>query len=199
MFSAVVQDIIGGVTAVLTVVCYIPYALDMKRGHTRPHVFSWIIWGLVNIIVFAAQLSDGAGPGAWATGFLALADLLIAAVAVKRSENKITRSDWVAFIAGLLAIPFWYFTGEALLAVIFAIIVDAFAYYPTFRKSFAKPHEETLSTYVIYSLTFFLALFALERVTWVTALFPLYMVAINLLFVFMVLWRRRVGRQSGGK
>lgn len=68
---------------------------------------------------------------------------------------------------------------------------------PTIRKSYHKPHEETLVHYVLAGLKFVFAIFALDNYTLVTWLYPASLVAANLFFVFMLMVRRRKLEPAG--
>jgi hypothetical protein len=186
----VTKELLGAAAVLLPIAGYGRYMWDVFLGRTKPHVFSWLVWGIVTSIVFFAQLSDKAGPGSWTMGLGALIYFSIAVTALFRGEKDIRRSDWVAFLGALAAIPVWRATGEPLAAVILVTVIDALAFYPTFRKSYAKPHEETLFMYTIDVLRFGLSLMALETYSAVTALYPLFIIAADLSFIGMALWRR---------
>ena len=85
----------------------------------------------------------------------------------------------------------WKLTNSPLLAVITITIIDALAFYPTFRKGYYKPNEETIITFVVSLLKFVIGLFALEAFNLTTAFFPIALIILNGLFVGMILIRRR--------
>lgn len=90
--------LLSGLAIGLTLAAFIPYILSIVRGHTRPHVFSWVIWGITTCVVFAAQLNAGGGRGAIPIGVSGGITLLIALLAFyKRADINITRSDWFFF------------------------------------------------------------------------------------------------------
>lgn len=184
-------EFLGWFGAGLGLLGYVPYFISIIKNKTKPHAFSWFVWGLLTAIAYFAQIADGAGPGAWATGFTAVACFVIVIAAIFKGEKEITRSDWIAFISALAAIPVWYATKDPLWAIILVTIIDMIAFYPTFRKSWHKPHEEEPLAYGISGMKFFIALFALENVTITTALYPLSLVIMNWIFVGMVLSRRK--------
>jgi hypothetical protein len=71
-------------------------------------------------------------------------------------------------------------------------VTDLLAFYPTFRKSYHKPHEEGAFPFFMNALKFMLSLLALENFTLTTALFPGMVTIVNFFFVGLLLWRRRV-------
>lgn len=52
----------------LTFIAFVPYIRSILAGVTKPHVFSWVIWGITTVIVFFAQLEAKGGIGAWPIG-----------------------------------------------------------------------------------------------------------------------------------
>ena len=186
--------ILGAVAALLALVSSYLYIRDIFRGRTKPHFFSWFIWGLVMGIVFLAQVTSKAGPGAWVTGFSAVICLIIAVLALKKERREIKKIDWACFIGALIGIILWIKSDNPLSAVILVTIVDAVAFIPTFRKSYNKPYEETVAQYVLASLKWIIGLFAIESLTLVTWLYPVSVILSNGLFVLMVLIRRNLAR-----
>ena len=58
------KPLLGAIGIGLTFFAYLPYIRSIVQGKTRPHVFSWVIWGTSTCIVFLAQLTDKGGAGA---------------------------------------------------------------------------------------------------------------------------------------
>lgn len=184
------KEHIGLLSVGLTLIAYIPYFRSLVAGETRPHLFSWIIWTVMNGMAFAAQYMQGAGAGSWMTGFTALISLAVIGFAFRSGEKNITRSDWLAFGGALLAIALWLITKDPLASVIIVSLIDLLACYPTLRKSYNKPWEENVFLYTMCGVRSLLGLFALEAVSLVTALYPIAMTTSNGLITFMLLWRR---------
>ncbi|PZO85412.1 MAG: hypothetical protein DI626_07485 [Micavibrio aeruginosavorus] len=181
----------GAIAIGIGIISYIPYLLTILKGRTKPHAFSWLIWGILTAIAFAAQITGGGGVGAWVTGFTAATSLIIVALALFKGEKNVTKSDWLTFVTALLAIPLWYFTKNPLNAVILITIIDALAFYPTFRKSWHRPYEENAFTFTLSGIKFIFATLALETLNITTSLYPLSLVFMNGVFVIMILWRRK--------
>lgn len=169
---------------------YIPYFMDIFRGKTKPHVFTWLGFAILTGVAFAAQLTKGAGPGAWVTACTAAVCLLIAVLALNRGEKNITKSDWFCIVASLVGIGLWFFLKDPLWAVIVITVADFLSFLPTIRKSYLKPHEETVSTYMLSSLKFVFAVVALESFDVTNWLYPASLVLANGGFAIMLLVRR---------
>lgn len=168
------------------------YIASILKGKTKPHLFSWLIWGLLTIIAWAAQVHENAGAGAWVTLAAAIMCFVTVGLCFRYGEKTITRSDWATFIAALAAIPLWYVTKDPLWSVILITIIDMLGFYPTFRKSWMKPGEEALWTYGLSMVKFGLGMMALETFNVTTALYPFSLVVTNAAFMIFVLTRRKV-------
>lgn len=185
------KECLSAIAIVMTFAAFLPYIHSIKFGKTRPHVFSWVIWGSVTIIVFAAQLADKGGAGAWPIGVSGLITIYVAVIAFQRkSDTIITRSDWCFFAVAMLSIPVWYITANPLWAVVVLTFIDVIGFIPTLRKSYHHPEQEALSFYVLIALRNATAMLALEHYSVTTVLFPLMTGLACVVFILVVVWRR---------
>lgn len=175
----------------MTLVGYSFYFRDIFANKTKPHAYSWLVWASLTAIAFFGQLSENAGPGAWVTATTALISFVIFGLAIKKGEQQITKSDRLNLAGAGLALLIWFFTNDPVFSIILITIVDFLGFIPTIRKSFNKPHEETLIHYVFAGLKFVLAIVALDNYTLTTWLYPASLVVSNLLFVPMLIIRRK--------
>lgn len=185
------KTIIGILAITIAVISYIPYFKDLFAGKTKPHAFSWLIWGVINAVVFAGQITNGGGAGSWVVGFTALVTLTIFVLALSRGEKNITTFDWGCLVGALFAMIPWLLTKDALLSVILVTFIDLLGFIPTIRKSYWQPFQETLSTYVLSTLKYLLAVIALQSYTFVAILFPATMVIVHIFFVSLLIVRRK--------
>jgi hypothetical protein len=177
--------------ASLEIIANFPYIRDILARKTKPHLFTWLVWSLLTWISFFILASEGAGVGAWVTGVTAVACLVILTLSFFFGERKITTSDWVCLILAFFALALWKVTNDAFLAIIIIILVDTLGFIPTFRKTFLKPYEETLSTYLLVTCKHLLVLLALQMYTPTTVLYSSVLLLTNLLFVVMLITRRK--------
>lgn len=183
---------LGALAVCLGFVSYIPYFRDMFARKTKPHIFSWFIWALLGAIAAGIQLQNGAGPGAWASLASAFLAGSVALYAFRFKDTTITKIDWLYFCGAVISLILWLVIKNPVLAIIFVVLTDGFAFASTFHKSWSAPHNETLSVYYLSALKFFIAILALSEVSFVTILDPLYLVIANVSFTIFTLWRRKV-------
>lgn len=187
-FSAV----LSAFAMALTFIAFVPYFRSILAGTTRPHVFSWVIWGTNTSVAFVATLSAGGGAGAWAVGFSAAITLAVAALAwARRADVHITRADWLFFLAGLAAIPLWFVASDPLWAIVLVTAVELLGFGPTMRKSWHQPWSEPVSFLAILIVRNALVIAALEQRTLTTLLFPAAMAGACLLLIGILVLRRR--------
>lgn len=189
---ALSQELWGVLSVCFALGSLVPYLYSTLKTHTRPHVFTWVIWSFITVTAFFVQSTSGAGPGAWATGVTAFFCLIITAVSFKKGEKEITRSDWATFIAAIVVIPVWMSTKNATLAAIWITCIDLLAYYPTYRKTWRRPHQEMALSRGLSVIKHIFSLLALERVAIATALYPFSLVLMNSALFILILWRRRL-------
>ncbi|MCY1361974.1 hypothetical protein D9M69_486720 [compost metagenome] len=138
------KETLGAISLLVTLVQYIPYCRSIYRKQLRPHVFSYLIWGVSAGIVAVAQWSAEAGPGAWAMALVALLCFLVVGLSYRTGTRYISGGDWIAFIVAMLAIPIWVLTDNPLYAVVVVTLIDIAAFYMTMRKAIISPNEESI-------------------------------------------------------
>ena len=187
------KELLSAVAIVLTLIAFFPYIRSIIRDITKPHVFSWVIWGSTTFVVFLAQLADEGGAGAWPIGVSGIITIYIAFLAyTKKSDNTITRSDWLFLLSATTSLPLWYLTSDPLWAVLILTFVDVIGFGPTFRKAYFQPFEEQLTFFSIFVARNIIVIVALENYSLTTVLFPAVIAVACLLFIIMVVLRRKV-------
>ena len=177
----------------LTFVAFIPYIRSIFNQHTKPHVFSWLIWSITTFIVFFAQLDDGAGVGAWPTGVSACITSFVAYLAyLKKADISISKTDGLFFIAAIASLILWYFTSSPLSAVVVLTLIDTLGFAPTFRKVYDQPYQEEPSFYALIALRNIIAISALEHFSATTILFPAVIAFSCGLLLVLITYRRHL-------
>lgn len=185
------KPLLSMLATVLTVLAYLPYIRSIFSGHTRPHVFTWIIWSLATGIAFLAVLDAGGGAGAWPIGFSCAVSLFVAWQAfIKRTDITITHIDWLLFLAALAAVPLWLVANDPLWTVILITLIELLGFGPTLRKTWYQPHSESVIFLMILIVRNTLIIAALDQLTLTTVLFPAAAAVACCLLVTIMIWRR---------
>lgn len=184
------QSVFGALGVVVGIIGFAFYYVSIFRGSTKPHVFTWFTYVLVDGEVFVAQVIKGAGPGAWVVGLGVAACLGVSILSFWWGEKHITKSDWLVFAGALLGALLWILTSDPLVAVVISSIINILAVIPTIRKSYMHPKEESVSVWSLDILRYLLGLAALASFNLTTALFPAVCVIGNAVLVGTILLRR---------
>jgi len=176
----------------LTFLAFYPYIRGILNGQTRPHIFTWCIWGVGTLVVFVAQLMDGGGYGAIVIGVSGLMTLGIAGLALRHNADlSIVPLDWVFLLLAASALPFWVLTETALAAVIILTVVDLLGFGPSVRKAYFEPWSENATFFAIGVVRNLMVILALGQYSWTTVLFPAAVAIACAAFVTLILIRRR--------
>jgi hypothetical protein len=190
------NEFFGIASLVATLGQYLPYCAKIYKGELRPHIFSFVIWGVGAAIVAAAQWSENAGPGAWAMGLTAIFCVIVICLSMRNGTKYITKGDWITFAAAILAIPAWIATNDAFLAVLIVTLIDLFAFYMTFRKVLRAPKEESTGFYIIATLQYVLSFAAIASFSITTVLNPVALIATSSALIIAMLYLRMGEKQT---
>jgi len=189
------DNILGQVSILLSIVAYIWYFRAMLRGETKPHAFSRFVRAIMTGTAFFAQRTQTHEIGTWVLWMSSVMCLSIAWYGWWRYKIVIEKIDWLYFVCALLGIGAWYITKTPLWSVIIISITDLLAFLPTFRKVRSDPQGESVWVYGLSALKFIFALWSFESFSLVVRLYPMYLVCANTSFVVYALVRRwYVGR-----
>ncbi len=174
----------------LATIRYATYFYTIYKGETKPHAFSWLLWGCVTGVGTIAQFELEAGPSAWALAFVSVTCLFIALLSFFIGERDYKKSDWCVLFVCALAIPIWKLTDNPLLALVLIMSIDCLTYWPTVRKSYLRPDTEPPISYFFAGSRYFLMLFAVPDPGWGNLMYPLFLMVTDWGFALYVMIRR---------
>lgn len=125
------------------------YVRKALRGQVKPHLVTWSLWAVVPYLAFLAQLSEGVQLPAFITLVAGVSPTLTLLVSVRsRSAHwRTSRFDVGCGACAVLGVVCWAVLADARYALVFAILADALAAIPTFRKSYTNPESESWAQY----------------------------------------------------
>ncbi len=187
------KTILGIAAVALTLLGYLPYFYSILQKKTKPHLYSWLIYALDAFIIFALQITHGAGVGSISVLAVGLMCLIVICLTLRNKEKlDITYADKVFSVLALVALILWLFVQQPLLSSMLIMIVDIMGFAPTVRKSWKKPYSETPVFYAINILRFTLTIASIQEYSIITTLYPMAWLIGNTFFTFMLIFRRRV-------
>ena len=188
MYYTLFKQYSGFFAIIITLIAFTPYISSILTGKTRPHIFTWVIWSSATLTVFFAELSSGAGIGCWAIGLSGCISGFIAMLSfVKKCDKNISKSDWVCFLSGMLAIPVWVATKDPLWAVLLLTAIDVTGYVPTIKKVIKDPYSDSVSMFTLTSLRNVFSIIALDEKILTNIIFQAATIAGNLIVVAIII------------
>jgi hypothetical protein len=187
-----IKAILGTVSTILAILSFIPYMKDIFSRKTTPHIYSWLIWSILQITAVIAMVIDGAKYGALGLGMGALVSISVFLLAFKYGTKNITRFDTFCLIGALIAIAVWIFLDNILLSMVLITLIDFVGFLPTYRKSYEDPHSETAVLYAMSGIANLFAFLAISNYTIVTSLYVASLVLTNAICVLILIVRRKI-------
>src|ERR1044072_1707837 len=94
--------ILGLLAGAVGIADTIPYVRDTLRGATRPHRGTWLIWGVLAIVVCLSQHADGASWSLVMAAVQAVLTTLIFVLSIRRGEGGLSTTElaMIAIAAG---------------------------------------------------------------------------------------------------
>ncbi len=184
----------GLVSSIIAVVCFVPYFIDIFKKKTEPHMYSWLIWTILQVVGVMAQLKDGAGYGSWALSIGAFFCFAIFILSFKYGTKNISKFDIFCLIASLFAIYIYLNIKNPVWAIIVVATVNFVGFLPTFRKGFQEPFSETPSTFVLSAIANLLSILALQNYSLTTVLYIASLFITNSSFASIIFLRKKVLR-----
>lgn len=185
--------LIAVIGALINVAGSAVYIADTLRGRNKPNRMTFLMWSIAPIIGAAASFAQGV---TWAVVPVLMAGLCPFAVFLASFVNhhaywKLERFDYACGAFSALALILWWLTSEPMIALVFAILADAVAGYPTLIKAWKFPETETAIGYAAATLSAATGFLVVGDMNFESVAFPTYLVVINILLVIGI-WRGKL-------
>lgn len=179
-------------SVIFSLFAYGIYYKSIFSKESNPHLYSWLIWGIISITIWVIQFNSDAWIWTINTLLVWFLCLWIAFLAFKKWDKNITFSDKIYLLLWILSIIMWIFIDNAIYSVILLIIVDIFWFIPTFRKLFQNPYDENILPYFLSFLGYSFSILSLLSFTFLTFWYVFLTAIFNLSLCIMVITRRNI-------
>lgn len=147
---------LGIVAALLFVFADSIYIRDIFRGTTKPQRMGWGIATLLNAITLANQLASGASDSLWLFGAAFVIVGFIFILSFKFGVGGRSKDDFIALAISLAGIMLWIIFSDPIFSIIGTLMAMSSLMTLNFSKAKVDPHSETLSTWVLATISTFL-------------------------------------------
>lgn len=183
--------IITGCIVGVSLYGYVVYGIETKRKTLRPRAATWLIWAILGTCVSYLQLKHGAGLGAVVTVVAASANYILAGMAWHYGNKNIHPVDVVSSLAAVGVLVLWMTAPDGV-TIGFAVLTYLFGFIPTFERAYRKPYAEHIVPFTINTFKYAVSLVVIADVSFETVIYPAVLSVFNLVFLVMVLHRRRM-------
>ena len=170
----------------------IPYVRDILRGMTRPHRGTWLIWGVLAIVVCVSQYADGASWSLVMAAVQAVVTSLIFVLSIRRGTGGLTATELVMIAVAGIGVLGWVVADEPLVATACVVAADLIGAGMMIPKTYRDPDSETLVTFAFASLGGALAAGAVGAIDVSLLLYPVYYCVVNGAIALLIHQRRAV-------
>jgi hypothetical protein len=186
-----IVPVLGVLAGAIGVADTVPYVRDILRGSTRPHRGTWLIWGVLAIVVCLSQRADGASWSLIMAGTQAVLTSLIFILAIRHGEGGLTRIELIMIVVAGAGVIGWIVADQPIVATACVVAADLIGAAMMVPKTHRDPESETLVTFAFASLGGALAAGAVGVIDVSLLLYPAYYCVVNGAIALLIHQRRR--------
>jgi hypothetical protein len=170
------------------------YFIGTVKGVVKPNRVTWLVWSVVPLIAFVAQVQQGVGIRSLLTFMTAFNPtvVFIASFLNRESYWKLGRLDITCGVLSVCGLALWAVTAVGNTAILCSIAADGFAAIPTIVKGYRAPETEDYRLYLFSASSAAITLLTIKIWTFEYFAWPLYIFAVTVLMTCLV--RFRLGR-----
>jgi hypothetical protein len=187
-----VAPVLGVLAGVVGIADTTPYVRNTVRGLTRPHRGTWLIWGVLAIVVCLSQRADGASWSLITAAVQAVLTSVIFLLSIRYGEGGLSRTEVIMIALAGGGVIGWIVAGEPVIATACVVAADLIGAAMMLPKTYRDPGSETLVTFAFASLSGALAAGAVGAVDLSLLLYPTYYCLVNGAIVVLIHHRRGV-------
>jgi len=187
-----IAPLLGVLAGVVGVADTIPYVRNTVRGLTRPHRGTWLIWGVLAIVVCLSQRADGASWSLIMAAVQAVLTSVIFVLSIRHGEGGLSPTEAVMIALAGGGVIGWIVADEPVIATACVVAADLIGAAMMVPKTYRDPGSETLVTFAFASLGGLLAAGAVGAPDLSLLLYPVYYCLVNGAIVVLIHHRRGV-------
>lgn len=180
----------GILAPLIAFVSFFPYIKDVLARKTTPHIYSWLVWAILQTAATIAILRTNSLWSAFGVAILGLVSTIVFLLSFKYGTKNITLFDTVCLFGAFVALAFWIFAHNVTLSMILVTIIDFVAFLPTYRKGYKEPYSETIFLYICSALSNLFSFLSITHYSIESSLYVASLVVANAVFVAIVVTRR---------
>jgi hypothetical protein len=165
-------SILGVFSALIFLVCDLPYLVDTIKGKIKPHRVTWGVVTLLNLIGFANQYASGAHNSLWLFGAATVMTGAIFLASLKKGVGGHTRQDVIAIVTSTIGLMLWWLFKSPTFSIFANIFVALVALVPSYSKAKISPETETKIAWSGGMISALLATISVGTLDWHLLILP---------------------------
>ena len=208
IYPFTLAEFFGICALVLHLIAYGFYAHEVFHERIRPNVITWLMWlfgGVVELMTYNAitgsHWSSNALPFACVIGIGAITATM-AYAQLRNTRNKTQYlyhkpllSDYFLVLFDGVAVVYWLFGGNPVLANALAVCTSIITFIPLWRTTYQDPEGEQDIPWILWSVAYvfmFLAIYTGESSSeWGLYIFPVYYFALHVVVALLTIRRKK--------
>ncbi len=179
--------IFGILSAICFTIAYFPYIYSVVKGQTKPHPFSWFLWGAIGVITLFFYIRVGAVETLPLAILGAVLPFIVFVLSLKYWKGTFSKFDYVVLFLSVASIVLYIIFHSASISLTTSILADMFAFLPTIRKTYLEPSSESLSSWIIFLCAYIFSVLAISKWTYGIAIFPCYLLFFGIIMCILIL------------
>lgn len=148
----------------LAVYSGVPYIRSVLNGKTKPHKLGWLVFTIMNGMVFFAQYLAGGRISTLISLTFFIYSLIIFILSLSKGTNNTSKADRFLFAFAVLAMICWALTKNNNLAIWLTVLIDLAASAMIILKARQHPYSEDPKPWIIATTAYVFACITLFNV-----------------------------------
>ena len=147
-------NLAAALSVILSFYAVIPYLISIIHGKTKPHQLSWIIFTIMNGIIFLSQYLAGGRRSVLIALVAFIDNLAIVILSFRYGVRETSRWDKILFTAALVTILVWILTDSNATAIWLTVLIDIAASTILILKIRRYPESENLQAWSVVTVAY---------------------------------------------
>jgi len=180
------------ISSILALISPFVYSLAILKGEAKPHRTTRLVLLIITSLTTASLFAQGNRVAIYLAGVSTIQSIVIFILSIKHGMGGWAKSDIVCLFFALTGIFLWQITKNPVIALYFAIGADFIGMIPAIIKTYRFPKTEIWLFFGLDVLAAIFSLAALKNWTLQEYSYPIYIMVINSLMVFLIVRRQKI-------
>lgn len=189
------KNIFLSTSVILGLISSFVYFIAILKGEAKPHRTTRLVFLFISSLTTLSLFAQGNRVALWLSAVSTFQSVVIFLLSIKYGMGGRSKTDIFCLLTACIGIVSWQLTKNPITALYFAILADFIGVVPTLIKTYHFPKTEVWTFYFLDVCAGIFNLLATNKFTVNQFLYPLYIIVINLIVVFLI--KRNVVNISG--